>query len=142
MPPQPLPTGATKKTQLSTMLTTEPLTPHQDRLNRQEVPEQRHAPGVGGRHHAPCNHENTPHHRHRNDSLGRNINQLHLHHSANLNASDPHPKRGHNPPTSYAATTPSHNHQPPTSRTRQPYQHTAKPAQPFSQRQQPQPASP
>ncbi|KAK5614707.1 hypothetical protein CRENBAI_018660 [Crenichthys baileyi] len=94
MPPQPLPTGATEQTPLSTVLPMEPPTPHQDGTNS---PGKRSlASGKHPGHHSRRNHTNTPHYC--NDSPGRNINQF----SSTITTHPiqmpvtPHPKRGYN----------------------------------------------
>ncbi|MEQ2235397.1 hypothetical protein ILYODFUR_001962 [Ilyodon furcidens] len=76
-PPQPLPTSATKQTTLSTVLTTDPLTPNQDGKNSPSKSSL--ASGMHqGRRPTPRPHSrtNTTHHHHFNDSPERNNNQL------------------------------------------------------------------
>ncbi|MEQ2245111.1 hypothetical protein ILYODFUR_024179 [Ilyodon furcidens] len=82
----------------------EPPTPHLDRTNS---PGKR-CPASGK--HPGRNNTNTPHHRHCNDSPGRNIIQF----SCAIIAQQiqmlvtPHPRRGRNPPIPHAAAPPHH----------------------------------
>ncbi|MEQ2252944.1 hypothetical protein ILYODFUR_026975 [Ilyodon furcidens] len=101
MPPQPLPTSATEETPSSTMLKTDPLTPHQDRTNSHSKRCQSQA-HTWGRQTPPChrNHTNPPHHHHCNNNPVRNKNKL----SSTVTTQPIKmlvtklPKRGHNPP--------------------------------------------